>query len=770
MIAKALTAELNGQYGKIDDSGLKGGCARIYIAKPVRKGLDDLPEKVAIKVLRISNADKEDMRQDLLKEGEILKQLDHPSFPKVHARGEITVDDKILPYYVTDYFDPSKGSKKTLDYIKAISTTSEKHTLIFEIMKQFLSALKHLHNKKTYHLDIKLPNTMLSVGQENTPRLILLDFGTAIQVDKTAFPVTIRSTKSNWPTGFSFRLDSSITDAAETTLTREKLTPQIDLHMMSKAITELLSEFSGTLNEEVSRKASYLKGLLKRLSQNSSTSGVSIDAATALEMYERWDNKRELTSSLAGGYVRIPGDSIRHFSGKVKTLVNTRAIQRLRRIKQLAMVSRIFPGAEHSRFEHALGTFENVVAYVEALCENGNSSIFLQDVSVELLNYTLLYALLHDVHHYPFYHAFEEILPATCSDEFLPNFIKGDKPLTKLIPSTQVEREELLTILKKDWGVDDASRLAAVFTFLSDRDATVRDCLPESTGTHGMIHVLRDIVNGPIDADKLDYLQRDGHHCGVPYANCFDRHRFLSSLSVDLSAGQTPKLSMTAKGSACAEALAAARYWMFNQVYWSHTVRSLTAMLRASITLHAETTGRKAEEILLKDVNAYTGTDETVFEAIGNLFTSPLTDCLQRQKPYKRLVVLTKQSEQDLPAYEAIIRARGNGRVPRKGWKKAQQRVLAGLSTLFDVDIEPGQILIDIPDCGKYGIKNLDIECESFPQETMSIGVLWKAASESFMDSARKIRVFVHPQLIESIKDKVSAAKEARAIIETELQ
>ncbi len=204
------------------------------------------------------------------------------------------------------------------------------------------------------------------------------------------------------------KIDDNITDAAEITLEKNQIVPRIDLHMMGSMFKDLLSEISGEPSENVAQKAQYVKALLNRLCTDRTATDRDFDAAAALHAYRRWEERRELTASLACGYVRVPGESILHFSRKVRRLVDTAAVQRLRNVKQLALVSRVFPGAEHSRFEHALGTFENVIRYVDALCRNGNSAMFLQDVSTELLNCTVIYALLHDLHHFPFYHAFEE--------------------------------------------------------------------------------------------------------------------------------------------------------------------------------------------------------------------------------------------------------------------------------------------------------------------------------------------------------------------------
>ncbi|MEZ6077076.1 MAG: hypothetical protein R3C56_15830 [Pirellulaceae bacterium] len=90
-------------------------------------------------------------------------------------------------------------------------------------------------------------------------------------------------------------------------------------------------------------------------------------------------------------------------------------------------------------------------------------------------------------------------------------------------------------------------------------------------------HRYCSLLSGPVDIDKLDYLQRDSLHAGVPYGRNFDVNRLVSSLCV----GQDGKsLAITEKGKTAAEMMVFARYVMFSEVYWHHTVRSATAMLQ----------------------------------------------------------------------------------------------------------------------------------------------------------------------------------------------
>src|SRR5690606_2564346 len=94
------------------------------------------------------------------------------------------------------------------------------------------------------------------------------------------------------------------------------------------------------------------------------------------------------------------------------------------------------------------------------------------------------------------------------------------------------------------------------------------------------------MLSGPIDVDKIDYLARDSHHAGVPYGKHFDASRLISSLCLN-QAGTA--VAVTDKGRTAAELMVFARYVMFSEVYWHHTVRAATAMLQRAVTMQSQT-------------------------------------------------------------------------------------------------------------------------------------------------------------------------------------
>ncbi|MCA9067266.1 MAG: metal-dependent phosphohydrolase, partial [Planctomycetaceae bacterium] len=165
-------------------------------------------------------------------------------------------------------------------------------------------------------------------------------------------------------------------------------------------------------------------------------------------------------------------------------------------------------------------------------------------------------ALLHDIGHWPFCHPIEDLaLPNMPPHEsFAAEFLSADT--------------ELSDVLISQWKVQPDEVLQTLTGRSSDSSLQLR----------------QSILSGPVDIDKMDYLNRDSQHCGVPYGRNFDRQRLISSLIVNESGDG---LAITAKGRTAAEMMVFARYVMFSEVYWHHAVRSATTMFaRAFYELH----------------------------------------------------------------------------------------------------------------------------------------------------------------------------------------
>jgi HD superfamily phosphohydrolase len=236
---------------------------------------------------------------------------------------------------------------------------------------------------------------------------------------------------------------------------------------------------------------------------------------------------------------------------RVRRLLDTAAFRRLAGISQLGLVSLVYPGATHSRFEHSLGVYRNAIEVLRQLANDPKQPMIFGDHDASLL---IVSALLHDLGHWPFCHLIEDLgLVGAPRHEILAR---------RLLIQPEVSR-----LLKSDWDLDPES----IAEFLS----------PKIEGSLDPMHsILRSILSGPIDIDKLDYLERDSLHAGVPYGRNFDRHRLIQSMCID-----TPRhrIAISEKGRTAAEMMVFARYVMFSEVYWHHAVRSATAMLQRAV-------------------------------------------------------------------------------------------------------------------------------------------------------------------------------------------
>ncbi|MCA9160132.1 MAG: HD domain-containing protein, partial [Planctomycetales bacterium] len=185
--------------------------------------------------------------------------------------------------------------------------------------------------------------------------------------------------------------------------------------------------------------------------------------------------------------LRIPAEVDVPLTGRVVQILDTPSMQRLRRISQLGLVSYVYPGAVHTRFEHSLGVYRLACLTLRHLL--ANESVLASSTTTDEIKIFLLAALLHDIGHWPYCHAIEDLRLA----EF---------PRHEELARTLICDSPLAVVIEREWSVEPA-RVAELI-------ASTRDGGAEPS-------VLRSLLSGPVDIDKLDYLQRDSLHAGVPY-------------------------------------------------------------------------------------------------------------------------------------------------------------------------------------------------------------------------------------------------------------
>jgi HD superfamily phosphohydrolase len=235
----------------------------------------------------------------------------------------------------------------------------------------------------------------------------------------------------------------------------------------------------------------------------------------------------------------------------IEDLLATPEVQRLRRIRQLGVTSLAFPGAEHSRFAHALGAAFVMKLLLQRLRALQDSLPESQRITLDRAREALAAAFLHDLGHGPLSHLFEEAIPGTLPHEKWTERIVLDA-------STAVHR----VLVSADVSLPD--RVAGL----------VR-------GEHPLGYLAK-AVSGEFDVDRCDYLLRDAHATGVRYG-LYDLDWLLRSLRFGpiLGGDQAPVLAIDgAKGLPAIEAFIIARLFMFQQVYFHKAARAAEWMIR----------------------------------------------------------------------------------------------------------------------------------------------------------------------------------------------
>ncbi len=220
-------------------------------------------------------------------------------------------------------------------------------------------------------------------------------------------------------------------------------------------------------------------------------------------------------------------------------LINTKEVQRLRRIRQLGTSSVTYPGGDHTRFSHSLGVYEVIRQILLAFDRNGYQWPHHLD------RLAMVSGLLHDVGHAAYSHALEQVIG-----------MRHERWSERIIldPGTEVHRV-----------------LEEVYPGFAQQVADV-------IGKRYPNSLVVSLVSGQLDADRLDYLMRDSIFTGVDYGK-FDLARIIRVMLP-----KEGKIVVRRSGLHTVEAYLLARYFMYWQVYFHPVSRSAEVILRAILS------------------------------------------------------------------------------------------------------------------------------------------------------------------------------------------
>jgi uncharacterized protein len=248
----------------------------------------------------------------------------------------------------------------------------------------------------------------------------------------------------------------------------------------------------------------------------------------------------------------------------VFSLLNAAEFQRLRRIRQLGMAHQAYPGADHSRYSHSLGVMENARRMLDRL----ETQV---PITADERLVCIVAALLHDLGHGPYSHVFERVTG-----------VKHERLTYRVVLDAESEIHQLLINHSAQLPEQVVSMLIGTFPrrFLSD------------------------VISSQLDADRLDYLQRDNILTGCGYG-AFDARWLVSAMTVE---PKTQRLVVLPKAISAVEAYLQARYHMYRNVYFHKVVRSAEGMLKLAL--------RRARRLAIQDRLAWPVRESGVAKAL----------------------------------------------------------------------------------------------------------------------------------------------------------
>lgn len=334
-------------------------------------------------------------------------------------------------------------------------------------------------------------------------------------------------------------------------------------------------------------------------------------------------------------------------------IIDTPEFQRLRLIRQLGLAYLVYPGATHTRFDHALGVYHLARWALGLLADRGELQR-VDPVDCRLVPYA---ALLHDVGHYPFSHALEEL-----GEELIP-----------------AHHEQLAERFLQSDGIR-----AALEALAPDAPARISEMIRGASGSP-----LQGLVSGSLDLDKIEYLRRDARFCGVPYGEV-DVDRLLHSITLlpDPETGRA-EVGIHEKGLSALESLLFSKYQMFRNVYWHHAVRAATVLYK-----------RLVQDALRGRV---VDADELVGQSDERLLTILELRAEERDDPAARRVAerwIPAVRRRKLPKRALEVPGEALRGLPGDAWIGQDSELVEALEARLaaELGLEEGCVMVDYPE------------------------------------------------------------------------
>lgn len=554
---------------------------------------------------------------------EHLKNLRHKNIIDLYYVGEVVLPktDEKYPYFVMDYLEGALDLKKHILNIlrpKGVnaSTLSSVTKWVAEAFYSISKALAFLHSNKIIHFDVKPSNIL--IGQNNKPLLSDLGFAKIKSNEDKKVKVGFSLPYAHPDLLIEYEEKSS-ENRVRKAMAPKKFRCAFDIYAFGKSLLEVLWYLQNNYGElvvynydfvylhlaacrmldgrneteeETDRKQQQLKedGIIRPIYKEE---WIGIKAKSFDEIkYIGFDEiQQDLEKLLHGKHflqnvpelnaffpkrIQSSEGTPAPFSNRVKAIIEHPVFNRLGMVPQLGILSSTYPTATHTRLEHSIGTFRNCCMYVQSLYNDHYNPLFRQLIKEDDIKCILVASLLHDIGQYPLAHEIEEINDAFAHEKISVEFLQN-----KTQNHAGMTLKEIVENGEWGWGIK-IKRIEEII----EKEDKQHPLWKKSFKTL----LLRSIIDGPIDADKMDYLIRDSRNCFLHYGQLVDFDRLIRNLTLVVSMDEEGRLTMDIgvyeKGQSAAESITFARYLLYQTLYWHRTARSVRSMLKYVMKRH----------------------------------------------------------------------------------------------------------------------------------------------------------------------------------------
>lgn len=824
---EAIQNELSVTYELVEPID-RGGASIVVKVKHKKMGIDY--------ALKLPRPRREQMLDTVKQEMQHLVKIRHENIIAIHDLGEVPVSEYSYPYFVMDYIQDAINLRRRLEQLidqaehssAVIGITSWVAQKIYGVAR----ALEFLHQQEIIHFDVKPGNIFIDCNLNDRP--ILADLGYAktrtdsddeVVVGFTLFYVhpdleqhylsgssSNRITKPMSPKNFKYTWDIyalgksllellALIDRAFPDVVGYDITFSY-LHLAACRMLDglnLLEDETRRLRNQQGKEdpASYWETWQRLERREFQEDGIRYTEASQIvhDLEKLYTNSSILQDVPEAEFffphrVQVSESSSAPFTQRVKKVVEHPVFSRLSEVPQLGLIKYIYPPATHTRLEHSIGTFRNCCHYVQALYNDPYNPLFKQFVNSNDIKRLLLASLLHDLGQYPFAHELEDISEDFNHRKLTLRFLNN--------PIVDNEGHTIRDIIENSdwgWGVSLSSVTNILITGSKAELWPMKDL---------KTRLLSSIIDGPIDADKLDYLIRDSHECRLPYGKLIDYDRLVRNLTTftvsDRQGHCDLELGIYEKGQSAAESLTFARYLLYQALYWHHSARAIRAMLREAVRAALQNKSRPRKSFA-DDFATLLGINSNARQVTVNDFLNlvekwtdesgkEMVTLLRHRRFYKRILTIHEEEGKE-STWDKLQRV-----YARSGFQnKFQQAIIREFSNItssesrskvsllaqeridhtMEVLQKTNSILVDVPSPSYGAEESLKIipEPQRLQRNYLSristgdrISEVWAQVHHRLMRIAAKGRVFCHPDARDTLMAAFSLEDIKRALDE----